>query len=649
MTMTATAAAGVTNFFFDSTSRPVVPMKLASNGHLIDRAYREALHYQFDRELAMNSLQSGASKVSIEVDWVYMRATADLYGEDNRVYRYLIADDGPGMTGTELLAFFNQLSSSGHVIGDHLNFGCGAKVTTLPWNGHGVIVMSWSKQDPTGSMIRIRRDTTTGEYGLHEWSTEGDSSEPVIEPLPEYHDLLQEVLGETETGTLVILMGEGPDQDTFLGPKHDSVKVHTRTLNTRFWVLPPKVKVTALGVRSASKNGKREGKPDTIPWPSSHSQCKGETGGVLRRVTGARHFYEKYHTQKGSVQLTDATAHWYYFEGDAKKKLDNIHSYAAVSGIVGVTHRDPLSGAEELYNVVRVRKTRNAKAAHRFRQFGILYGTIQSNLVLVVEPSTSSDSKEGVYPNSVRSELLHSGTPDRKLPWGRWGGEFFFQMPDFLKELAEGAGFGGNEKDVLDRIYGDARQLLQDRDQTPSAVGPNGVSFAPGSDNGNGNGHSDGPQRQPVCPGLQQPGTVKPRKGKPRGSRGRTLPLIDFNGQDRDSFPARYYPDTNTIEVFWSHDWFRGQIAFWDSYWNNQPGALPKIKAVVKEVLGLSLVVHVAVANILRPKEEWSYASYNAMVSPEALASHIAVEFHTGFNTASKIKNRLKNVLGPRH
>ena len=59
------------------------------------------------------------------------------------------------MTAEELKTYFGSLGESGKTLGGvHDNFGIGAKVSSLPWNPDGVVVLSY--KDNKGAMITMR-------------------------------------------------------------------------------------------------------------------------------------------------------------------------------------------------------------------------------------------------------------------------------------------------------------------------------------------------------------------------------------------------------------------------------------------------------------------------------------------------------------
>ncbi len=75
---------------------------------------------QFVRELTQNSLESGATQIVWDADWILNTLDG--------VYKLAIIDNGSGMVGTDMVRFINQLSSSIHAQSHEGNFGVGAKI-----------------------------------------------------------------------------------------------------------------------------------------------------------------------------------------------------------------------------------------------------------------------------------------------------------------------------------------------------------------------------------------------------------------------------------------------------------------------------------------------------------------------------------------
>jgi hypothetical protein len=175
----------------------------------------------------------------------------------------MVSDDGAGMTPEQLLKFLNTFGGGGKPIGDaHENFGVGAKTSLLPWNQAGVAVLSWVDGDPDGSMVILRRDPKTGEYGAHRFETEDGSFEEVVRPHGEFADVKPDwIKGH---GTVVVCLGNSGKEDTFLGKEGSGdIKGTSAYLNKRFWEFPDQLEVYVQELRSQ----KRE------EWPRSYAEA----------------------------------------------------------------------------------------------------------------------------------------------------------------------------------------------------------------------------------------------------------------------------------------------------------------------------------------------------------------------------------------
>src|SRR2546429_4415891 len=110
-------------------SARIVPMKTANTQHFIERTYREGSQFQWVRECLMNALEAGATQIEFGIEWQAV--------ENLGVYRRLIADNGCGMTGEQMVEFFNTFGGSGKPIGGaHDEFCVGAKASAVPWDYH---------------------------------------------------------------------------------------------------------------------------------------------------------------------------------------------------------------------------------------------------------------------------------------------------------------------------------------------------------------------------------------------------------------------------------------------------------------------------------------------------------------------------------
>jgi hypothetical protein len=408
----------------------ISPMRTAGTQHFIERTYRESGVFQWAREAYINAIEAGATRVLFGVEWQGV--------ENQGIYRRLIADNGKGMTAEELVEFFNTFGGGGKPIGGaHENFGVGAKTSLLPWNRYGLVVVSWVDREP--SMIWVQRDPVTGEYGLRlEDAVDEETGDVSIEEVyaPYYDDLhgldwaaiRPDWIGDS--GTVVVLMGDGPGQHTVLGDPtktESDIKGLSTYLNRRVWEIPEDTKLHVDEFRTQERGD----------WPRNEAEAHGPQlkDGPDRRtnhreIMGARFFVE-YPVDRftggglahfGTVTLSDETeVDWYLWEGERPA----VQSYASIGGYIGALYRN------ELYDVTSHNST--------YRSFGVGESKVRSRLWLIIRPPLLADGRHGVYPRQDRNSLLLQGGPyaGHPLPLSDWAGEFADRMSEEAPAIVE--------------------------------------------------------------------------------------------------------------------------------------------------------------------------------------------------------------------
>ena len=400
----------------------VTPMKASGIHHQVNRVYREGGAHQWVRETFINSIEAKATKIEFGIEWQAV--------EEKGVYRRIIADNGVGMTPDELVGFFNVWGGGGKPIGGvHENFGIGAKSSLLPWNRHGLVVLSWV--DGQGAMIWVTTDPATGEYGLRNFEAIDQASDEmqIVEVVTPFLDAdhgcdWAEVKPSwiDDHGTVIVLLGDTEISDTVLGdpnrePETD-IKGISTYLNRRIWDIPSGVEITVDELRTGERG----------VWPISKEMAH-VSGGANRRtnrrnIEGAKYYIEyplsSFSKGKladsGTVSVADGTEiDWYLWEGDRP----NVQSYAAQGGYIAALYKD------ELYDVTNHHST--------YRSFGVLEQQVRSKLWLVMRPQAfdEKDGKHGVYPRGDRNSLLIMGGPraGEPLPVLDWGAQFAADMP----------------------------------------------------------------------------------------------------------------------------------------------------------------------------------------------------------------------------
>ncbi|MFN8173750.1 MAG: hypothetical protein U0T02_01625 [Solirubrobacteraceae bacterium] len=430
----------------------VLPMKAAGTQHFIERIHREGGAFQWVRETYVNALEAGATRVAFGVEWQAV--------ENLGVYRRVIADDGRGMTADQLQEFFNTFGGGGKPIGGvHENYGVGAKTSLLPWNRHGVVVISYADGD--ASMIWITQDPSTGEYGLRVVEAIDDegttSRETVFEPyVDDEHGCNWAAVRPDwlkDHGTVIVLLGDDPADNSVLGDPNrneSDIKGISSYLNRRIWKIQDGVEVTVDELRTQER----------ADWPKNEATAHGSslTKGKdrrtnLRTILGAEYFIRypvpTFTAGKlegwGTVTLSDGTGlDWFLWDGERPA----VQSYASLGGYIAVLYKD------ELYDVTAHHST--------YRSFGIAERPVRSKLWLVARPPVlDDDDRHGVYPRTDRNALLLKGGPNAggSLPINDWAGEFADNMPDAILAAIKAAR-GGGEGTVTDTTW---RDRLADR------------------------------------------------------------------------------------------------------------------------------------------------------------------------------------------
>lgn len=376
----------------------------------VKRMYEACGQYQWAREFLQNSIEAGATRVEFGVEWKAV--------EKLGVYRRYIADNGWAMDEQELLNYFSTLGAGNKKIGGvHDNFGIGSKVSSLPWNPNGVVVISRKNQKHSMIMICLDEDN---DYELVDFETDEEKT-CVIDPTKvdwpdadvNWAQVMPDWIGDH--GTMIILLGSDDNPDTVrgnVGAGEDIPFALSKYLNTRFWDL------SGLVVQAIEFDHKQK-----ADWPMA-SNWTPDRRPHPRNITGAKYFLDGIQGKNGKLAHSEPIrlqngrllGQYYLWEGDRPQ----ISHYAQEGGYIAVKYKNELFEAS------------NKKVL--FRSFGIVDSQVQRQFTLILEPAMyyPGESDWGIHPDQSRNRLNFTcdGLKGAGLPLVEWGQEFASNLPE---------------------------------------------------------------------------------------------------------------------------------------------------------------------------------------------------------------------------
>jgi hypothetical protein len=559
------------------------PMGIDSTGQLVDRAYRAGLPLQFNRELVKNSIESGATTIKIGPDQIGLQDT------NYSVYRYTIADNGCGMTGEELVRFFNKLSSSGKLMDDQGNFGMGAKISLLPWNHAGIVVMSW--KGGIGAMVKVVRDPYTQNYALEPWRLDDDDVFADCTDAPEAYK--PEWLGEN--GTVLLCLGNSLDENTYAGPTErdaysglSTAKLHRNCLNERFFEFPSGLDVSV--------------------WEfSARPQPNEKPLGSFARVFGAKKGLDERAALRGVVDLSDARV-WWWLMPDVQTTGAAGENTRSRTGDFAFLDRGFTAAMHdsEMYDALA-----GEASKHRLHQFGILWPKVRQNIALVVAPSVNEKGKVAA-PDTSRRKLIFPGGED--LPWARWGEEFSRKIPEPIKAaLRDAAPESTVDRQKIAEKLREFTSRMQFHAMKPSKTG---VAPADGSMPG-----PDPGSTEPCEPDLRE---NRPKRRRRKGAGYRKdgdensnnrqvhpqpqIPTAQWLSESEGEFKGRaatFIPSSNLIHINRDFTAIQECLDHWIRVYAPSPGSAKVVKEVVEQIFEQELTSKVYHALAFEGRAAW--------------------------------------------
>jgi hypothetical protein len=547
----------------------VIPTEHVSR--IMDLLYGDTAPLQWVRELWKNAEEAGATKLRFGIDWQGVEGTS--------AYRRYVADNGCGMNADELVDFFSKFGESGKTVGTrHDNFGVGAKLTTIPWNPAGMVIVSRPRDDVNdANMIWIER----GEkgYALRTWEAYDSDRDAVVATnvvQPYQDDDLGIDFGtigpewlRVDGGTVVLLFGASVDADTVLGDPERPEAARSaiaRFLNTRLY--------STNGMEISVEEFMSPYRDD---WPRSLEDARASVrAGAKRRwqenrvVTGLDYFRERSvedSAAKGVEELEDGSRiHWVLQSLQAVQSRAGGGGYQPPEAFVAFLYRG------EIYDV----STHHATLT----TFGLFAPSVYRRTILLIE---LPDNEEVSTTMNRASLVLKDGS---SLRFDAWADYFATNMPDRLaEELRKTVVLAEDDESELDQRlaarFGKRLRslLLQARTRGPKVTTPIMAGTRQRkrdrSGTSNASGRSGGSGGTTGARNTGRPGGSDPAEEKRNSVV--DLPRVEVSNDENPDVPAMW--DGRTGYLYLNHPAIADQLSYWVGEY--PPSAAEQVRAEV--------------------------------------------------------------------
>ena len=388
------------------------------------RAYREMNPNQYVREIYQNSVEAGAGQVRLTVDSQALERLG--------VERGVIIDNGPGIDHRIIAEKLNKMNSSGRDTGGvHQNFGIGLKISALPRNQYGLVVICKTEEKPKGFMIWLHFDE--GVVGLRHLVShenlqdlkDGKVGEPTYDPVVDFEEVEKYYASYTidnidymswwdrqskfkskyTTGTAIIFLGNDSKEHT----AHSLLYEGRGFLASRYLKYPAGVFV---GARSISA---------MTGWVDNHQNnaidILKESGKELETV-----MYKGWTVR---TFIKDKSK-------DLLKNQQNRTSLIVKNFVEAIVYKNEMYGDFVKVHPSRLKAKRDS--------WGIWYKRAGDLVTLLVSPPEYDiKTNQGVYPDQSRTNLLwkedKDSSPTVNLPLNEVKEYYRANMPKELKDI----------------------------------------------------------------------------------------------------------------------------------------------------------------------------------------------------------------------
>jgi len=372
---------------------------------LIRNLGRDCTPDQYLREFLKNSIQACERALNQNRDdllyqpTIHLDANPDL--REAGLWKLSFVDNGDGMDRDEMVSLLNNLSASGSVKNQHINYGVGAKIAAMTRNHEGIVYESW--KNGLGHRIIVKFDEDAGIYGIAPIDLPDGSFDYVIQLAPSEKPNLID-----EHGTRVTLLGMSLEQDTMKKPEGvngSNEAWFINYLNTRFFKIPENIEIKARY--------------------RYYSEDPGKT--YMTPIEGQKKTLDSISILRGTLRVKGANVYWW-----GMPKQTGGHGRSTLKGHTALIHED------EVFDLADSRSS-------RANYFGILIG--KERVIIYVEPDIAEQ-------NTSRTSLVK---PDgSNIIWDGWQQEFRANMPEdlkgFLEELSSEQTNESHSASIADRL-----------------------------------------------------------------------------------------------------------------------------------------------------------------------------------------------------
>ena len=583
----------------------VTPMSSSTEGvsFIVQKLGEDVGPLKQTRELLINSFEAIADYLERNLDGKPFRGAVEVkpdpwYLKYENVRKIAYVDNGVGMDLHELRTYFNKLAESGKHRATDRNFGVGAKIATAAWNPYGVEIRSW--KDGKGHLIRIAYNARRKLYGLEQFTAADGTFPDYIELTghPQERDYKDPLIGDH--GTMVVLLGKSLAEDTTKKPQTSEVAHEgywfNHVANKQFFAIPHGIKLTSKLAMVGDKE---------------HT----------RTINGYKHVLDEYSVKSGMHPLSDATVHWWILDKSKKIEIYRMRPYysafsgAKKHGIVAALWRG------ELFDFMD-----KDEAISMLQKFGVFAGF--NEVVLIVEPMLTL----AVTANLTRTSLLLPDGAD--LPWARWSGEFYEDMPPAIADYVEANQrlSSKSEDQFVQEQINKYRDLLQIVVRRPRKDGPEtttgdqeeGPDREPSGDKGTRKRATPAAVRRPGTQVLKAPGAMGAldvfASFKPKWE------WCNEDEAGLEGRAARFVPERNFLAINNDFSVFQELVDRGLDLVDPAHHATvrPKVEAIAKQLYVTQLVwtVMSAMASF-RNREHWQGEAFDKLISEEALTAAV--------------------------